>query len=370
MAGRPTGQVGTAIDDRFASAERFTTLRGIRREAKRQLSKSAWNYLWTGTGDERTADANTAAFDRHLYNTPLFAGIGNPSTRTTVLGYDLSFPAFIAPFGGEATFHPGGHPAIGRAAEAAGIQQMVPVAASYSLEDVAAASSVASIFQLTFVGEEDHVVEMMHRAAAAGYTHICVTYSPIRQWRERLLEDRFSPRTNLAESNFGPGRSNPAPLVELLEFTEPRWTWEKAKRVIERSPLPCIVKGVQSADDARASLDAGAVGLYVSNYGGRTIDRTAATLDLLPEVRAAVGAEVPIVFDSGIRRGSDIATAIALGADAVALGRLVALGLAADGEDGVLRTLQLLQQELWTTLGHLGVASVSELSPAVFRSAS
>ncbi|MFJ8894222.1 alpha-hydroxy acid oxidase [Leifsonia sp. NPDC102414] len=369
MADTPTGQVGTAIDDRFASAERFTTLRGLRAEAERQLSPSAWNYLWTGTGDERTADDNTAAFDRRQYTTPLFAGISNPDTSTTVLGYDLGFPAFTAPFGGEATFHPDGHLAVGRAAERAGIQQMVPVAASYSLEDVAAASSVASVFQLTFVGEEDHVVEMMHRAADAGYRHICVTYSPIRQWRERLLEDRFSPRTNLAESNFGQGRSDPAPLVELLEFTQPRWNWEQAKRAIARSPLPCIVKGVQSADDARASIDAGAVGLYVSNYGGRTIDRTAATIDLLPEIRAAAGPDIPIVLDSGIRRGSDIATAIALGADAVALGRLVAIGLAADGERGVLRTLELLQQEFWTTLGHLGVSSVAELSPAVFRNA-
>jgi 4-hydroxymandelate oxidase len=367
-AARPTGQVGTAIDDRFASAERFTTLRGIRREAKHQLSESAWNYLWTGTGDERTADDNTAAFDRYLYDTPLFAGISNPSTATTVLGHDLSFPAFIAPFGGEATFHPDGHPMIGRAAEAAGIKQMVPVAASYSLEDVAQASSAAAVFQLTFVGEEDHVVEMMHRAADAGYTHICVTYSPIRQWRERLLEDRFSPRPKLSESNFGPGRSDPAPLVELLEFTKPRWNWEQAQRAISRSPLPCIVKGVQSAADARASLDAGAIGLYVSNYGGRTIDRTAAAVDLLPEVRKAAGPDVPIVFDSGIRRGSDIATAIALGADAVALGRVIALGMAADGERGVRRTLELLQQELWTTLGHLGVSSIAELSPAVFRS--
>jgi len=361
------GQAGSAIDDRFASAERFTTLRGIRNAAKKQLSPSAWNYLWTGTGDERTADENTAAFDRRRYNTPLFAGIGNPETGTSVLGYDLSFPAFIAPFGGEATFHPDGHLAVGRAAEAAGIKQMVPVAASYSLEDVAAASKAAAVFQLTFVGDEDHVVDMMHRAAAAGYEYICVTYSPIRQWRERLMEDRFSPRTSLSESNFGPGRSDPAPLHELLEFTQPRWNWKQAQHAIARSPLPCIIKGVQSAEDARASLDAGAAGLYVSNYGGRTIDRTAATIDILPEIRAVAGREVPIILDSGIRRGSDIATAVALGANAVALGRIVALGLAADGEAGVRRTLDLLQQELWTTLGHLGVSSIEELSPAIFR---
>ncbi|WP_454852086.1 alpha-hydroxy acid oxidase [Rhizobium binxianense] len=354
------------IDDRYATDEKYTTLRGIHRNAERHLSAIDWNYLWCGTGDEVTLRENTAAFDRLRFVAPLFAGIGNPDTRTRVLGFDLSFPAFVAPFGGgETVFHPEGHLAVGRAAEAVGIRQMVPVAAAHSLEEVAAASSVASIFQLTFVGEEDGVLEMMHRAKAAGYKYICVTYSPIRQWRERMMEDRFTVRGEAGPSNFGPGKSDPAALEELLDFTRPRWTWKQAAGVIARAPLPCIVKGIGSIADAKAALDAGAVGLYVSNYGGRTIDRVPATLEVLPGIRDAVGADVPIVLDSGIRRGSDIAAALALGADAVALGRLAALGLAADGENGVRRTLELLKREFWTTLGHLGCSDVGELSPQV-----
>jgi 4-hydroxymandelate oxidase len=182
------------IDDRYATDVKYTTLRGIHRDAQRHLAEVEWNYLWCGTGDEVTLRDNTAAFDRYYFVVPLFAGIGNPDTRTNVLGFDLSFPAFIAPFWGEAVFHPDGHLAIGRAAEAAGIQQMVPVAASFPLEDIAAASSVASIFQMTFVGDEDAVVDLMQRAKSAGYKYICVTYSPIRQWRERMMEDRFSIR--------------------------------------------------------------------------------------------------------------------------------------------------------------------------------
>jgi isopentenyl diphosphate isomerase/L-lactate dehydrogenase-like FMN-dependent dehydrogenase len=354
------------IDDRYATDEKYTTLRGIHRDAERRLSEIDWNYLWCGTGDETTLRNNTAVFDRLRFVTPLFAGIDNPDTTTSVLGFELSFPAFIAPFGGgDKVFHPEGHLAIGRAAEAAGIQQMVPVAAGHSLEEVAAASSVASVFQLTFVGDEDAVVDMMHRAKAAGYKYICVTYSPIRQWRERMMEDRFAVRGETGPSNFGPGKSDPAPLTELLDFTRARWTWKQAANAIARSPLPCIVKGISSVEDAKAALDAGAVGLYVSNYGGRTIDRVPATLDVLPRVRDAVGDDVPIVFDSGIRRGSDIAAAVALGANAVAIGRLAALGLAADGERGVHRTLQLLQREFWTTLGHLGCSSVADLSSRV-----
>ena len=354
------------IDDRYATPEKYTTLRGIYHDARRRLSDIDWNYLSCGTGDEVTLRENTAVFDRIRFEVPLFAGIANPDTRTNVLGFDLSFPAFIAPFGGgEAVFHPEGHLAIGRAASAAGIQQMVPVAASHSLEDIARASPVASVFQMTFVGEEAAALDMIERAKAAGYSYICATYSPIRQWRERMMEDRFSLRNENGPSNFGPGRSDPAALKELLAFTKPRWTWSQAADVIKRSPLPCIVKGVSSVRDAQAALDAGAVGLYVSNYGGRTIDRTPTALETLPAIRKAVGKQVPIILDSGIRRGSDIAASIALGANAVALGRLIAYGMAADGEDGVRRTLELLRQEFWTTLGHLGCSSVDDLCEAV-----
>jgi 4-hydroxymandelate oxidase len=354
------------IDDRYQTSEKYTTLRGIYHDAKRRLSDIDWNYLSCGTGDEVTLKENTAVFDSVRFEVPLFAGISNPDTQTNVLGFDLSFPAFIAPFGGgEAVFHPEGHLAIGRAAAAVGIQQMVPVAASHSLEEIAEASPVASVFQMTFVGDEDGVLDMIERAKAAGYSYICATYSPIRQWRERMIEDRFSLRNETTPSNFGPGKSDPAALRELLDFSKPRWTWAQAASVIRRSALPCIVKGISSVKDAKASLDAGAVGLYLSNYGGRTIDRTPAALETLPAIRRAVGQDIPIVLDSGIRRGSDIATAIALGADAVALGRLIACGLAADGEYGVRRTLELLRCEFWTTLGHLGCSSVAELSVAV-----
>jgi isopentenyl diphosphate isomerase/L-lactate dehydrogenase-like FMN-dependent dehydrogenase len=183
-----------------------------------------------------------------------------------------------------------------------------------------------------------------------------------------MMEDRFSSPGGGAQSNFGPGKSNPAMIEDLLDFKTPRWTWEKAQRAIAQSPLPVIVKGISSRRDARAALDAGAVGLYVSNYGGRSIDREPAAILTLPEIRDEAGKDVPIVFDSGIRRGSDIAAAVALGANAVALGRAAALGLAADGEAGVVRVLELLKDEFWTTMGHLGCSTVAELTPAVFRS--
>lgn len=363
-------QTSAILNDRFVSDRKYTSLRGIEKAARHQMSESVWNYLWTGTGGETSTARNTSKFDELLWEVPLFAGVSKPVTETSVLGFDLSFPLFTAPFGQEATFHPDGHHAVGRAAEAAGVKQMVPVAASFTLEDIAAASNAAEMFQMTFVGSEDLCLEMIERARVAGYKYIIATYSPIRQWRERLIEDRFVSRASSGDINFTSDKSNPGNLQELIQFTEPRWDWQRVKNFIPRSPLPVLIKGVHSAADATASMDAGAVGLYVSNYGGRTIDRTPSTIEVLPEVRSAVGAGVPIILDSGIRRGSDIAAAIALGADAVAIGRLTGLGLAADGELGVRSVLEVLREEFWMTLGHLGCSFVADLGPHVFRDAS
>lgn len=357
----------TRIDNRYAVAEKFTTNPGIRAEAQRRVAPVVWNYLECGTADEVTLRANGAAFDALRFQTPLFAGISRPETATRFLGHDLSFPALIAPFGGgEHLLDPAGHIATGRAARDAGIRQIVPVAAAHSLEEIAAASGVAQMFQVTFVGDTGAVLEMIARAKAAGYEQIVATYSPILQWRERMMQDRFAFRSGDLDGNFGPGKSDPAALREQLEFTRPRWGWAEATEVIRKSPLPVIVKGVLTGDEARRSLDAGAAGLYVSNYGGRSIDRMTPALAALPAVRAAAGPDVPIVFDSGIRRGSDIAAALALGANVVALGRAAAYGLAADGEAGVRRVLELLKLEFWTTLGHLGCSSVSELDQRCF----
>ena len=351
------------IDNRYVSGERFNTNRGIQTEARKQLSDVEWNYLNCGTGDEVTLRANTTDFDKVTFDTPLFAGVENPDTRTRFLGHELSFPALIAPFGGgEQLFHPDGHVATGRAAAASGIRQIVPVAAAHSLETIASSTGVAQMFQMTFVGDAEAVLQMIGRAKDAGYEQIIATYSPIRQWRERMMEDRFTIRSSDEDSNYAEGKSDPSMLKEQLEFTRPRWGWKDAEYIIRKSPLPVFVKGVMSERDATRALEAGARGLYVSNFGGRSIDRMPSAISALPKVRAAVGTDVPIIFDSGIRRGSDIATAIALGADVVALGRSIAFGLAAEGEAGAHRVLELLKAEFWTTLGHLGCSSVSDLS--------
>lgn len=309
-----------------------------------------------------TLHENTYAFDGWRFMAPLFTGVARPDTSTRLLDLELSFPLLTAPIGNDGVFDPEGHRAVGRAAEAAGVRQMVPVAASFTLEEIASASSVAAIFQMTMVGEETDVLEMIDRAARAGYRYICATFSPIGQWRERLIENAYVARRSPGDVNFGNGLSSEAPLRELLEFTYPRWDWSIFKAVVEHSALPIVVKGVLSGDDAIRAVDAGACAVYVSNYGGRHLDRVRPTVEALPEVRAAVGEEIPVIVDGGVRRGSDIAVAICLGATAVAVGRLVGLGLAAAGEYGVRRVLELLQREFWMTMGHLGCSTVAELT--------
>ncbi|MCQ9368744.1 alpha-hydroxy-acid oxidizing protein [Brevibacterium sp. 91QC2O2] len=363
-------QTSAILDDKFASTRKYTTISGIMKAARHQMSESIWDYLWTGTSGETTTDRNSQKFDELLWEVPLFAGLTKPKTETNVLGLDLSFPLFTAPFGQEAVFHPDGHKAVGRAAQSAGVKQMVPVAASFTLEQIAEASDAAAMFQMSFVGKEEHCLQMIERAKAAGYKYIIATYSPIRQWRERLLENRFVSRFSSGHDNFDPSLSNPAPLEELINFTESRWDWARVKAFIPQSPLPIVIKGISSAADATAAIDAGAVGLYVSNYGGRTVDRTLSSIETLPEIRKAAGPDMPIIIDSGIRRGGDIAAALALGANAVAIGRLTGLGLAADGEEGVEAVLDILREEFWMTMGHLGCSTVTELTPQNFRDAS
>ena len=159
-------------DDRYRSGEKYTSLVGIEKDAKRQLSEVVWNYLWTGTGDETTVQRNTSKFNDLLWEVPLFSGVSNPDTSTNFLGYDLSFPLLTAPFGQEAVFHPEGHLAIGRAVEKVGVHQMVPVAGSHLIEEVAKASNSAKIYQMTFVGEEEHVLQMIDRAMEIGRAHV------------------------------------------------------------------------------------------------------------------------------------------------------------------------------------------------------
>jgi 4-hydroxymandelate oxidase len=293
------------------------------------------------------------------------AGISRPDPSTSLLGVELSMPLLTSPFGFDLLFHADGHTAVAEANEAEGVAMVAPEISSRALEDLAAAAPTACrFFQLVPAGSEDHVLRLVERCAGAGYAAVCVTVdTPMPGWRERSMEDRFVPDVASALGNHRPdlGTDLVTSLTSMVRFDEPTWTWEKLGDVGRRAALPWFPKGVLTHEDARAALEAGASAIFVSNHGARQLEAAPATLDALVEVVAAVGDDVPVVMDGGVRRGSDIALAVALGATAVGVGRPVALGLTAGGRAGVERTLQLLRDELVTTMALIGCEKVGDL---------
>ncbi len=349
----------------------FAVIGEIVEEARRNLAPHVWNYLEGGAGEEVTLAENRAAFHRWQFRPRVMTGISPPDTRTEFLGIPLSMPVLTAPFGADRLFHPEGHLAIARANARFGIASIVPAASSFPLEEVAqAAPNAAKIFQIHPFGSEDGFAQLLARAEASGYEAICLTVDvPPRGWRERIMRDRFRPEweVDVMTGNYMTGDRDL--LGQLEQITEPLWTWEQAAELCNRSSLPFIVKGILTAEDARAAIDVGARALVVSNHGGRQLDSAPATLDQLAEVANEVDGEISLVLDSGIRTGADILKAMALGAHAVLIGRLAAFGVAADGENGVYRILELLHAELVTTMALVGRETVADVDRSLLQPA-
>jgi isopentenyl diphosphate isomerase/L-lactate dehydrogenase-like FMN-dependent dehydrogenase len=359
-----TVEASSQVPVPIAGAGRFTTLAEIYAEARASLDDGAWTFLDAGAGDEVTLAENRAAFARWQFRPRLFSGHGSPDLRTSFAAIPLSMPVLTAPFGADGLLHPDGQVAVARANERAGTASIVPEACSFSLEEIARASpSAARIFQLHPVGSLDGRLRLAARAARAGYSALCVTGDcyPIGI-RDRLLRARFAPALALVAGNYPDG---PDELLAQTRFDQPAWSWDDLARFCTAAELPVLVKGVLTAEDARAARDVGARGVIVSNHGGRQLDGVPGALEQLPEVVEAVGGELETAFDSGIRSGTDIVKALALGADVAVLGRAAAMGLAAGGEEGVLAVLELVRRELTTIVALLGRGSAGELDTSV-----
>ncbi|HEY8472393.1 MAG TPA: alpha-hydroxy acid oxidase [Natronosporangium sp.] len=344
-------------------ATAFATLDEIREAALANLTPAAQDFLESGAGDEITLRRNRRAFERWAFVPRVMSGQPVPSTTTRFLGVDLALPVLTAPFGADGLFHPDGQIAIARANAAAGTASIVPEAGSHSLEVIAAAAPAAAAFgHLHPLGTDEGFLRMVWRYREAGYRGICITCdSPVVGWRDRNLRNRYLPDFALFGGNYDSVDQALGQLGQMLAHAAPVWSWRKLGVLLERGGLPWLAKGIMTADDARAAVAAGASGLIVSNHGGRQLDGQRASLDVLPEIRDAVGPEVAIALDSGVRRGADVVKAIALGADVVVIGRLAVYGLTAGGEAGVARVLELLRAEIMTILTLLGRGSIAEL---------
>jgi lactate 2-monooxygenase len=346
------------------------------RRAAEVLDKPNFDYIAGGAGEEWTMRANRDAFYRWRLRPRMLTGNVERSFAVEVLGLRSAYPVWLAPVGVQTLAHPDGELATARAARATGTPLVLSTASSTPMEAVAEAlEGTPAWFQLYWVDNREVVASLVARAERAGFKAIVVTLDTLRLgWRDRDLANAFLPFVRGAgigqfvsdpvfRSLVGPAAEDPATagMAMLAMHPNPALRWADFAWLRSLTSLPIVVKGVLRAEDAVQALEAKIDGIVVSNHGGRQVDGAVAALDALPEVRAAVGPDYPLVFDSGVRRGADVLKALALGADAVLLGRPYMYGLAVGGQAGVERVLRSLLADLDANMSLLGAASVAEL---------
>ena len=340
------------IDPRAAA--NFVSLQEIALAARRNLSQALWDHLSGGSDSETTLARNRQGLDCLALRQRVLVDVRNIDISTTLLGQKIASPVFLAPVGGFVGFvHPEGACNVARAAIARGTTAFISTAAKPSLEAAAAAVKEPLIFQLYVRADRKWVEDILDRAKAAGYRALCVCVD--RNYYGRRERDIIS-RASVREGFGDPSYQMALSWKDLV--------WMKA-----RMKLPLIVKGVATAEDARLSVEHGADVVYVSNHGGRQLDHGQGTIEVLPEVVEAVGGRAEVLFDGGVLRGTDVVKALCLGARAVGVGKLLGWGLAAGGEAGLVRMLELLDLEIRTALGLMGVTSLKQLNPAWVRPA-
>jgi isopentenyl diphosphate isomerase/L-lactate dehydrogenase-like FMN-dependent dehydrogenase len=342
----------------------FVTLEEIHAAAMRKLPPGVAVFLESGAGTESTLRANREAFGRWVIRPRPMSGVSAPRMSTELFGIPLAVPILTAPFGGDGLFAADGHLDVARANATCGTVSIVPEVGTFSYEEVrAAAPAAARIAQVHPYESLDYVVK---RIVAAGYDALCVTVDcPMIGFRARGKASRFHPDRRVWQGNMA--RDGTLSVTDMfrggISADMPAWDWDRLAEATSRCELPWIAKGILTAESAGAAIEAGASAILVSNHGGRQVDPAPASLDALPEVVAAVGGRVPVLLDSGVRTGADVLVALALGANAVVIGRLAAYGLAAAGETGVRRTIELLTEELRTLMILAGIPGVDQIPP-------
>jgi 4-hydroxymandelate oxidase len=337
------------------------------RLAEETVDPGPWAYLTGGSGDEWTLHENRAAFERWTFRPRVLCDVSEISTATTVLGTQIELPVVVAPLAYQQLYHPDGECATARGAAAAGTGIAVSTFSTRTHEEIAAASpGLLQWCQLYVLQDRGATREHLAGAAAAGCSAVVLTVdTPRLAQRERDLRVGFEVPSDLplpyARATIGDEAQNPADQFALLD---PSVSWHDLDWIASEGQLPVVLKGVVTAEDAELAVEHGAAAVVVSNHGGRQLDGVPATLDALPEVAAAIGGRAEVYLDSGIRRGTDVAKALALGARAVLAGRAPVFGLAVAGEDGVRHVLELLREEFALTLGLLGCTRPHELTRA------
>jgi isopentenyl diphosphate isomerase/L-lactate dehydrogenase-like FMN-dependent dehydrogenase len=327
--------------------DRFTTLHEIVRAARTNLAPGPWDYLIGGAETETTLRRNRQALDSIAFRPRVLRDVSKVDASATLLGRPTRIPIMLAPIGSIETFAEGGGATAAKAAGAFGVPQMLSSVCNPGLEAVAKAADNVRIFQLYVRGDDAWVDDWVRRAVDGGYAAFCLTVdTACYSRRERDLARRFVKpwRTRAAGFEFQAGLS-----------------WDHVKRFKDTHAIPLILKGIATAEDATLAVQHGVEGVYVSNHGGRQLDHGRGAIDALPEVVEAVGGRATVIVDGGFARGTDVVKAIALGAQAVGIGRIACCGLAAAGQPGLERVLELLEDEIKIAMGLLGVSRLDHL---------
>ena len=341
-------------------------------EARKCLEPSVYDYYAGGAGDEITVRENEAAWARCRLVPRVLVDVERVNLTTTVLGRVLSMPILTAPCALNALAHADGELAVARAVSTMGTAQVLSTLSSYALEDVAAAAPSARWFQLYVYRDRGITRELVRRVEAAGYAAICLTVDVQRPGnRERDLRNAFRVPPHVRAANFGDAIEDAADGSALLKYIgdqfDPSLTWEAVEWLRGITSLPIVVKGVLAPEDAVLAIAHGAAGIGVSNHGGRQLDTAVSSCEALPAIVDAVGDRAEVFVDGGIRRGTDVLTALALGARAVLIGRPYLWGLAVDGERGVQRVLTLLRDDLALSMALAGCADLGAVRRLTVR---
>jgi len=331
--------------------EQFLTLQEIYQAAKRNLAPGPWAYLMGGAETETTVLRNRHALDEIAFRPRVLRDVSTIDSTASFLGQRVRLPVMLAPIGGLESIVEGGAAAAARAAAQFGVPQMLSSVCKPGLEETAAAAKTVRVFQLYVRGDDAWVDDFVRRAQANGYCAFCLTVDvSMYSRRERDLIGRF----------IKPWRARAA---EGARF-QSALSWAQVKRFKEKHPdVPLIIKGVATAEDAELCVEHGVQVVYVSNHGGRQLDHGVGSTAVLPEVLKAVDGRAEVWVDGGFMRGTDVVKAIALGAKAVGIGRLTGLALAAAGPAGLVRALEILEDEMRTCLGLLGATCYAQLTP-------
>jgi len=337
------------------------------RRAQACLPEIAWAYISGAAADEHTLRWNREAYDRLRLRPRVLVDVSKLDTRVTLLGRERPFPILLAPTAYQKLTHPEGDLATARGAGAAGATLVASIFATHTIEEIAAVATSPLWFQLYVQPDRGFTRELVHRVEAAGCEAIVLTVdSPVLGPRYRELRTRFAlppgvERANLKGRAFAATANRPTADNIYSATLDATLTWKDLDWIRALSKLPLLLKGVLNPDDAERAVQAGVAGLIVSNHGARNMDTQPATIDILPEVVARVAGRMPVLVDGGIRRGTDILKALALGANAVLIGRPYLYGLAVDGAPGVTRVVNILRREFEMALATAGRTALAEI---------